>query len=121
MLVPQRLNRNKFIALTAITVLAVALMLYLLVTSFWGGGGSLPLKNMTPTVIGVSPIETDFASDILRREPYTKLTQHGELPVSVGAVGRENPFEPIDGSQPETDSGASATTTPPVDDFLFDF
>src|SRR3989338_5077815 len=121
MLVPQRLNRSKFIALIIITVAAVALMLYLLASSFWGGRGSVPSEHLTPAIIGVAPIKTDFAADLLNREPYTKLKQHGELPVSVGAVGRDNPFEPADGSQPETDPGAPATTTTPGNEFLFNF
>lgn len=94
MLIPQRLSKNKSIILAVIVVASVGLTLYLLAVNFWGGA-SVP-RVITAPIIGSQPaIETGFLNDFVSREPYTKLEQHGQRPVEVGSVGRDNPFAVI--------------------------
>lgn len=94
MLIPQRLDKNKSIILAVIVVASVGLTLYLLAVNFWGGA-SVPLAITSPKTISQPPIDTGFSSDFINREPYNKLEQHGQRPVEVGPVGRDNPFAVI--------------------------
>jgi len=117
MLIPQRLNSRTFITLAIITAVAVGLIVYLLATYFWGSS-TVPVGSVSPPIVSVTPIETTFANEMIGREPYTKLQEHGELPVSVGTVGRDNPFVP---SSNLPLAVAPAATTTPIDSFLFNF
>ena len=74
------------------------LIIILLVVAI-GGGIVYWIINQEPALtLDSGPIKKDLAIikdagfDLLTNEAFINLTQHGDLPVEAGTVGRPNPF-----------------------------
>ncbi len=96
---PQQQKTKKMVYLLVAIVAAALLILY------FGSGGSTPAEVNTPTV-NVEQIDqsaklleelskVSFDNLVLKDKKFEALVLHGDLPISVGAKGRENPFAPF--------------------------
>jgi len=63
-------------------------------------------------LVALPPVNLKFEKDILTQEPFSRLTQHGQYPVSSGPSGKNNPFLPGVVSSATSTSPAATTTGP---------
>lgn len=94
MLVAKKISGAKKIILITVVIVIFFAIGYLLFSSFgvfkFSVSPTLPVKILPSTVI--NPV---LPADFFKKPPYSRLRQHGSLPVIVGSLGRPNPFLPV--------------------------
>lgn len=97
---PQQAKTKKMVYLLVAIVVAAALILY-----FGRGGSSVPSEGSAP-VANLEQIDqnaklleelnkVNFDNLVFKDKKFEALILNGQLPISVGTRGRENPFAPF--------------------------
>ena len=96
MLVPQKISKKKTLFLVLTVCIILGTITYLMVNSFFNIGIVPSPSPLTVNLLVVPTVQTEFNTDFLRKEPYTRLKKNGQWPVSVSQTGRSNPFQQLD-------------------------
>lgn len=96
MLVPKKIKgpkRTIFYVIIVFSFVVVAILLVVTLTP--KKRVKINLGAVQVDKLEVETLDTSFQVDFLNKPPYTKLEQHGKLPVEAERTGRLNPFSKI--------------------------
>ncbi|MBI3963659.1 MAG: hypothetical protein HY341_01545 [Candidatus Kerfeldbacteria bacterium] len=89
-LVKKQVSIQRLILLVVVVVIVIGVIVFILVGGT-GGDQTTPTANLTDRAIE-QPLPSTLGESLFDDPRYTELEPHGDLPVHIGDVGRDNPF-----------------------------
>lgn len=91
-LVKKQISIQRLLILVVVVVIVIGVIVFVLVGGT-GGDQATPTTNLQDRTIE-QPLPSTLGESLFDDPRYTELEPHGDLPVQIGDVGRDNPFVP---------------------------